>query len=190
MHPDTKALLLAAIRAEVQGDPTGRGYAGKMPAEVADLLNTPVVVQAPMTHRDVSISDVRGYLEARLVMVRLEDWINDLETPRGTARDAARTLLRITTGTGLSNFTTSTDSGRANILGLFGLLVQAGAGGLTAQHLADLTAMTLALAGPATVHTPRWSHVIAGIGGVTDETVEYPGPPNIADEALVAEALA
>jgi len=201
MHPDTKAMLLAAIRAEVQGDPTGRGYAGKKAAEVADLLNAPIVLQPPLTHRDVSISDVRGYLEARLVMVRLEDWINDLETPRGTARDAARTLLRITTGTGLSNFTTSTEGGRANILGLFGLLVQTGAGGLTAQHLADLTAMTVAPAGSPVLGPARWLVIIEGISAAptpeptqNDDGTEtqhpgYAGPPNAADEVLVKEAL-
>jgi hypothetical protein len=47
MHTDTRALLLAAIRAEVQGDPTSRGYANKTPAEIAALMNAPVVVAQP-----------------------------------------------------------------------------------------------------------------------------------------------
>lgn len=185
MHATTKALLLAAIRAEVQGDPAGRGYAGKTAAEIVALLNTPVVTEPPSAYRDVPVSDVRGFLEARLVLVRLEDWVADPETPKGDARDAARTLLRVTSGDGIENFTTSTASGRANILGIFGLLVQAGAGGLTAQHYADLTAMTIAPAGPAVVGPPRWALLIDGMSGEEG----FPGPPNAADEALVMEAL-
>lgn len=188
MHPDTLALLQAAIRAEVQGDPAKRGYGGKSAAEIANLLNAPVVAQPAATHRDVSISDVEGYLRARLLVTRLRTW--EATAEEGTPKMAALELLDIIASPRLATFTTSTDSGRANVLGLFGLLAQAGAGGITMQNLADLTAMTLAPAGPATVHAPRWSHVIAGIGGVTEEQVEYPGPPNVADDALVAEALA
>jgi hypothetical protein len=183
MHPDTKALLLAAIRAEVQADadrPSPIGYANKSAAEIAALMNAPVVVAQPATHRDVSISDVRGYLEARLVLVRLEDWIADPATPKGAARDAARTLLRVTSAPGLSNFTTSTDSGRANILGLFALLVSTGAGGLTQAHYNEIAAMTLAPPGPPVTEPARWSGLIEGL----------PGAPNAATEALIAEALA
>lgn len=200
MHPETKALLLAAIRVEVQGDPAGLGYAGKTPAEVADLLNAPIVVQAPLTHRDVSISDVEGYLRARLLVTRLRSWAANADA--GTPREAAWELLDIIASPRLMNFSTSTDSGRANILGLFGLLVQAGAGGLTAQHLADLTAMTMAPAGPPVLGPARWLVIIEGISaaptpeptqnedGTETQHPGYAGPPNAADEPLVAEALA
>jgi len=180
MHLDTKTTLLAAIRAEVESDPTQRGYAGKSPGQITALLNAPIVVAAPVKHRNVLISDVRGYLEARLVLVRLEDWVADPATPKGDARDAARTLLRVTSAPGLSEFRTGDDAGRANILGLFALLAQTGAGGLTMEHYAEIAAMTLAPAGPPTVQAPRWSALIEGIGGA----------PNAADEALIAEALA
>jgi len=179
MHPDTLAAVVAALRAELAAP----AYKGLSVAEQVAALNAPVVVAQAAGYRDVSISDVRGYLEARLVMVRLEDWIVTAE--HGIPRDAARTLLRITTGTGLNNFTTSTPTGRANVLGLFALLVQAGAGGLTLEHYSEIVAMTLAPAGPAVTSPPRWALLIEGIGGIDDQL----GPPNVADAALVMEAL-
>lgn len=185
MHSTTKALVLAAIRAEVHADPSERGYAGQTAAEIAALMNAPVVVEPAPAYRDVPVSDVRGYLEARLVLVRLEDWVADEATPLGDARDAARTLLRVTSNSGIQNFTTSTEAGRTNILGMFGLLVQAGAGGLTLAHYADLAAMTAAPAGTPVTTAPRWSMLIDGISGEQG----HPGPPNAAAEALIQEAL-
>lgn len=38
---------LAALASEVNDDPTGRGYDGKTPAEVLDLLNSPYTVANP-----------------------------------------------------------------------------------------------------------------------------------------------
>lgn len=175
MHPDLKA----AIVAEVTGDPTGRGYAGKSAAEIAALMNAPVVVTPPAAYRNVLISDVLGYLEARLVLVRLEDWIADPDTPKGAARDAARTLLRVTSGDGLAEFRTADEQGRANIFGLFSLLIQAGAGGLTLQHYSEIVAMAQ-VPGVAINASPRWSVVREGV----------PDAPGAADEALVSEALA
>ena len=186
MHPSTKGTVLAAIRAEVQADPTERGYAGQTTAEIAALMNAPVVVEPAPAYRDVPVSDVRGYLEARLVLVRLEDWVANPATPGGDARDAARTLLRVTSNSGIQNFTTSTEGGRSNILGMFGLLVQAGAGGLTLAHYAELAAMTLAPAGTPVTTAPRWALLIDGISGEEG----HPGPPNAADAALIEEALA
>lgn len=180
MHPDTRAAVVAALRAELQADPAGRGYAGKTVAEVVALLNAPV---APaVSYRDVSISDVEGYLRARLLVTRLRTWVAD--APDGMARDAARELLDIIASPRLANFTTSTPGGRANILGLFATLVAADVGGITQLHADDLAAMTLAPAGAN--GPPRWAHVIDGIGGVGNE----PGPPNAATDDLVAEALA
>lgn len=175
MHPDTLAAVLAALRAELQAPE----YAGKTAAEIVAILNAPA---APASaYRDVSISDVEGYLRARLLVTRLRAW--EATAPDGLAREAAREFLGIIASPRLSNFTTSTPSGRANILGLFATFVAVGAGGITQQHAGDLAAMTLAPGGadgPA-----RWAHVIDGIGGVGTD----PGPPNAATEDLVTEAL-
>jgi hypothetical protein len=181
MHDITLAAVHAAILAEVQDDPTQRGYAGKTRAEIAALLNAPVA--PPTAHRDVSISDVEGYLRARLLVTRLRAW--EAGAADGLARDAARELLDIIASPRLAMFTTSTDSGRANILGLFATLVAAQAGGITQQHADDLAAMTLAPAESAAAQPSRWVEIISGIGGEGNE----PGPPNAATEALVEGAL-
>lgn len=175
MHPDTMAALAARIRAEVDAGPA---YAGRTAAEIAAMLNAPVVVEQPAAHRDVLISDVEGYLRARLLVVGLREWAATAEP--SLARSAARELLDIIASPRLSLFLTSTEGGRANVLGLFGLLAAEGAGGIGAEHLADMQAMTLAPAGPPVVGPPRWAVLIEGL----------PGAPNAADEALVAEALA
>lgn len=178
MHPDMRALLVARIRAELQDDPAGLGYAGKSAAEVKLIQDAVVAVETPAGHRDVGISDVEGYLRARLLVTRLRAWAAGADG--GVAKDAALELLDIIASPRLMNLSTSTDSGRANILGLFGLLVQAGAGGLTAANLDDLTEMTVAAAAPATITPPRWVGIIEGIAEA----------PNAADIDMIAEALA
>lgn len=185
MHADTLAALNAAIVAEVAADPTQRGYAGKDAGQIAALMNLPIVVAQPATHRDVLVSDVRGYLEARLVLVRLEDWVAALDTPGGDARDAARTLLRVTDNSGITYFSTGNLAGRTNVLGLFAVLVATGAGGLTQAHYDEIAAMTLAPAGPPVTEPPRWLVVIEGIGGVGNQA----GPPNAATAELIEGAL-
>ncbi len=182
MHADTKTALLAAIRAEVQADPSELGYAGKSAGEVAALMDAPVTMIAPTAHRDVSISDVEGYLRARLILAQLRPWAE--AAPAGAAKLAALELLDIIASPRLSRFTTSTESGRANLLGLFATLVAATGGIVTQQHIDDLTAMTVEQ-GAATTGPPRWLAVIDGISGVAND----PGPPNAADEALIQEAL-
>lgn len=181
MNPVTLAALLAALRTEIADDPTARGYAGKTAAEIADLLNAPVPVAGGATHRDVSISDVEGYLRARLLVTRLRSWV--ATAPDGTAKLAALELLDIIASPRLTMFTTSTDSGRANILGLFATLVEATGGIVTQTHYDELAAMTLSTE-PAQMGPPRWAVIIEGIEGVANE----PGPPNAATEALVTEA--
>lgn len=203
MHQDTIDSLYIAIHAEVVNDPAGRGYAGKTPAEIVDLMNAPMVVQPDTVPCDVLVSDVRGYLEARLVLVRLEDWVSNPATPAGDARDAARTLLRVTGNSGITYFSTGNPVGRANVLGLFALLVAAGAGGLTQAHYDELEAMATRT-GPSETHHPRWLTVIEGIPaaptppepvGMTEDGKPifhpgYAGPPNAATVELVAGALA
>lgn len=183
MHPTTQALLLAAIRAELQADPTQRGYAGKSAGQITALLNMPIITAHPPAYRDVLISDVEGYLSARLLLVGLEDWIAGAEA--GIARQAARQFLGIIQGGRLLVFLTSDAAPRANILGLFATLCQAGAGGLTMDHYADLAAMTLAPAAPPVESAPRWSLLIDGMSGEEG----FAGPPNAAAEALVEEAI-
>lgn len=178
MNPETLAALHAAIRAEVAADPAARGYAGKTAAEIAALMNAGYSTAAPPAYRDVSISDVEGYLRARLVLARLRPWAATAED--GTAKLAALELLDIIASPRLSMFTTSTETGRANILGLFAALVAATGGIVTQTHADELAAMTFAPPAPPVEHQARWSLLIEGLAGA----------PNIADEALVAEALA
>jgi hypothetical protein len=183
VHALTRTALLQRIRDEVWNPPSGRVYAAKSAAEICDMLGERYTPSSPPTYRDVLISDVRGYLEARLVLVRLEDWWPGAAP--GDARDAARTLLRVTSSDQLKNFTTSTPSGRANIFGLFALLVAAGAGGLTQQHYDEIVAMAVVPA-PAEELPPRWESIIDGLSAEPG----HPGPPNTPDLALVEEALA
>jgi hypothetical protein len=177
MHVDAIAALLAAIRAEVQADETQRGYLGKTAGEVAALMAASIVTPAPPRYRDVSISDVEGYLRARLLVTRLRTWAT--AAPADTAKEAALELLDIIASPRLSKFTTSTDTGRANVLGLFAALVAATGGVVTQQHHDDLAAMTVAPPDPPTVLPSRWSVVIEGISGA----------PNSPTEALIAEAM-
>lgn len=177
MHPDTRAALLAAIRTEITTDPTARGYAGTA-AQMAALMAAPIVTPAPTRHRDVSISDVEGYLRARLLVTRLRSWATTAQP--GTAKEAALELLDIIASPRLSMFTTSTETGRANVMNLFASLVAATSGVVTQQHHDDLLAMTVAPADPPTVSPSRWSVLIAGRAGA----------PNAPDKAMIAEALA
>ncbi len=172
-HPE----LLARIRTEIAADEAGRGYAGKSRAEVVALMNAPVIVPGAVSPRDVSISDVEGFMEARMIPVRLADWVETAEP--GVAKDAARTLLRVIASQNLKKFTTSTTTGRANILGLFGAIATAAPHIVTPAHHADLVAMTEVRA-PSTEGAPRWSVLREGV----------PDAPGAVDEAMLAEALA
>jgi hypothetical protein len=178
MHPDTLALLLARIRTEIED----ARYGAKSPAEIANLLNQPVVTVLPPVRRNVLISDVKGYLAARLVIVRMR---RDVPSLTGTVRDIAEALLDILVDTQLREFLTAEDAKRGNVLQMFGALVASGTGGLTAEHLADIEAMTLAPAGPPIVEPPRWQMIIDGIAGIDNA----PGPPNAADADLIQEAI-
>lgn len=178
-HPD----LLAALAAEIASDPSQRGYAGKSAGQITALMNAPVVVASAAAHRDVSISDVEGYLRARLLVTKLRSWAEAAEA--GTPREAALELLDIIASPRLQNFSTGTASGRANILGLFALLVAAGAGGMTQEHADDLAAMTLAEPGAPTTLHPRWVDVVLSLPFEVRA-----GLPNVVTEAMIDEALA
>lgn len=179
MHPDIRSAILA----EVAGDRAGRGYAGKSAAEVATLMNAPVLVTPPATYRDVSISDVEGYLRERLILAQLRPWA--AATSAGTAKLAALELLDIIASPRLSRFTTSTDTGRANILGLFAALVAATGGIVTQQHYDDLAAMTVEPAGTPVAHHPRWVDVMLSLPPDAAD-----GLPNEVTPEMIAEALA
>jgi hypothetical protein len=168
--------LAEAIATEIQTDPAARGYAGKAAAEIAALMAAPVETQGPTQHRDVSISDVEGYLRARLLVTRLRKWV--AADPGGTAQMAAEELLDIIASPRLAMFTTSTEAGRSNILGLFAALVAATGGIVTQQHHDELAAMTLKPPMPGFAPS-RWAVLIEGRGGA----------PNAPDESLIAEAM-
>lgn len=181
MGPEALALLQARIRAEVQANPAT--YSGKSAAEIAALMSAPVVVAAPAAHRDVSISDVEGYLRARLILAQLRPWTE--AAPAGTAKLAALELLDIIASPRLSRFTTSTDTGRANILGLFAVLVAATGGIVTQQHYDDLAAMTVDPAGAPVTRHPRWVDVMLSL-----PPEAAAGLPNEVTPEMIAEALA
>lgn len=204
MHPDTRAAVVAALRVELTTDPAGLGYAGKGAQAIADLLNASVVTQPAQVYQDVLISDVEGYLAARLLLVGIKDWIGTA-TP-GPARQAARQLIDIIEGGRLRVFLTSDANRRVTVLSMFSGLCQIGAGGLTMQNYADIEAMTLAPAMlSATVGQPRWAHVVDGISAAPTPTEPigltaddppkpiphpgYSGPPWGATPDLVTEAL-
>lgn len=183
MHADTKAALLAAIRAELQADPSERGYAGKSAGQIAALMNAPITVVAAATYRDVLVSDVEEYLEDQLAMQGLIDWIENNQGD-SQALTIAKTLRRVMSGGRLSRFLTADPGKRANVLGMFQVLAQTEGTGITQAHADALAAMTI-VHEITTEAPPRWFSVTDGIGGVGNE----PGPPNAADEALIQEAL-
>ena len=105
---------------------------------MAALLAAPIVTPAPTRYCNVSISDVEGYLRARLLVTRLRSWA--ATAPAGTAKEAALELLDIIASPRLAMFTTETETGRGNIMGLFAALVAATNGVVTQQHHDDLLA--------------------------------------------------
>jgi hypothetical protein len=180
MDPD----VLAAIRAEIQADPMGRGYALHSSADnVADLLNEAFDVPAPAAFQDVPVSSVEGYMRLRRHIVRLRRWVAAAEP--SDLRDFAEELLEMIAAGSVKNFETSNPGKRAAILGAFEGLAQAGAGGFSAQSLADLAAMTVAPPGPPTRHHPRWVAVMLAL---PPELAT--GLPNEVTTDMVAEALA
>lgn len=179
LHP----ALQAAIAAEIADDPAARGYANKSAAEAAALMNASYEVAQPSTHRDVTISDVEGYLRTRLIIARLRPWAEAAQD--GTAKLAALELLDIIASPRLATFTTSTESGRANVMGLFAALVAATGGIVTQQHHDELLAMTVAPAGEPTRHHPRWLSLMTALPVEAAD-----GLPNEITSDMIVEALA
>jgi len=179
LHPDVKA----ALAAEIAGDPAGRGYAGKSASERAALMSEGYAIAPAQTYRNVLISDVKGYLAARLVIVRLRRGLTDM--PEGQARDIAEALLDILHDTQLREFLTADEELRNNVLGMFAVLAQAGAGGLTLQHYADIVAMTVAPAEAPVRHHSRWLDLMLAL-----KPEAAAGLPNEVDAGMIAEALA
>lgn len=183
MHPITHAAVIAALRAELQSDPTARGYAGKAAAELLDLLNAPIVTAAAQAYRDVPVSSVEGYMRLRRHIVRLRRWV--AEAPVSDLRDFAEEMLDMMAAANVQVFETSVPAKRTAILGAFAGLAEIGAGGFNAQSLADLTAMTLAPAGPDAVTACRWAVLMDGLSAEEG----YAGPPNACALDLIEEAL-
>jgi hypothetical protein len=179
MSPDA----LAAIRAEIEADPMGRGYAGHTAAEQAALFNAGFDVPAPPALQDVPVSTVEGYMRLRRHIVRLRRWVAAAEP--SDLRDFAEELLEMIAAGTVKNFETSNPGKRAAILGAFEGLAQAGAGGFGAQSLADLAAMTIAPPGAPTRHHSRWLAVMLAL---PPELAT--GLPNEITAEMVAEALA
>lgn len=182
MDADTRAALLAAIRAEVEADPTARGYAGKSAGEIAALLSAPIVVAAPVEYRDVPVSSVEGYMRLRTHIVKLTRWV--AAQPVSDLRDFAEELLGMIAAANVGVFQTSDPDKRAGILGAFAALAAVGAGGFTAQSVVDLTAMTVAPAVAPTVGNPRWLDVMLSL-----PYADRAGMPNEIAADDVAEAL-
>jgi hypothetical protein len=158
-----------ALRALV----TGAGpYAAISPDDAEVALNAPAERPAEPAYRDVLISDVEGYLAARLVLVGLDDWIET--APSGIAKQAARQLVQIIRGGRITVFLTSDKVRRESVFGLFALLTQAGAGGLTLEHYADIVAMAIKPAPPPIA--PR-------------EQIDWPGPRIWAADVIAARAM-
>jgi hypothetical protein len=158
-----------ALRSLVIG---GGPYANLTAEEAEAALNTPAAQSTEPAYRDVLISDVEGYLAARLVLVGLDDWIET--APSGIAKQAARQLVQIIRGGRITVFLTSDKVRRESVFGLFALLTQAGAGGLTLEHYADIVAM--AIAPPSPTITPR-------------EQIGWPGPRIWASDVISARKM-
>lgn len=172
----------AAIAAEIVGDPTRRGYDGKDAAARAALINAPYEVTPTASYRHVLISDVKGYLAAKLVLVRLRREVPSME---GVVRDVAEALLDILNDTQLKEFLTGIPEKRTNVLGMFAALLATGAGGLTQKHYDEIAAMTVAPPGPAVKHHPRWVDVMLSL-----RSADAAGLPNEITAEMIAEALA
>ena len=202
MHATTRAVLLQAIRGEIDADPTGRGYGGKSAAQIAALMSAPVPQAAPEPEqRAFKWGDARGIAQAHgcwpFIVLRarktpamppagVEDWailaaINAVSTEREQVIDAADENE-------WAAFTGGIQAFRA-----VGDLTQAAATAILALGTHQPPTPPDGIA--------RWLAVIDGISAAETpapvaqddgtETVHpgYAGPPNAADEALIQEAL-
>lgn len=52
MDQKAKEEYLKRLKDEIQKDPKGRGYAGKTPKEIADLINGPIIIKEDITYHN------------------------------------------------------------------------------------------------------------------------------------------
>lgn len=203
MHDATKALLLAAIRAEVQADPTERGYAGKTAAEIAALMSVPVPAPIPEPeHRPFAWGEARGIAQAHgcwpMIVLRAR---GTPSMPPQTAEDGA--ILAAINAVSTEREQKIDASNPAE----WGAFSQGVAAFLAVGDLTSAAANAILALGtyqpPAPPDGPaRWVVVIDGIsaeptppdvldddGNVVERHPGYAGPPNAAAEALIQEAL-
>jgi hypothetical protein len=187
MHAQTKTALFSAIRAEVQGDPAQRGYAGKTATQIAALMAAPVPAPTPdPVPRAFKWGDARGIAQSHgcwpLIVLRARATPT---IPPATVTDGAVLAAINAVSTEREQVIDATDAA----------VWQAFTTGIAAfRAVGDLTeaAVTAILAlGTEQPPTPpagpsRWLVVIDGIGGVGN----LPGPPNGPDAALIGEAMA
>lgn len=198
MYPDTHAELLAAIRAELQADPTSLGYAGKSAAEIAALMNAPQPAPVPQPEPRPF-----RWRQAKAIAQMHVRWAFIVLRARGTpavppttAADWATVAAINATSMADDQEIDPTDAAKWTAF-TDGLAAFVTSGDLT-QPIADEIAALGTYQPPQPPPLPaRWSLVIDGLSAApTPETAEgedphpgYAGPPNAADETLIAEAL-
>lgn len=178
--------LADRIRVEISEDPAGRGYAEKSVAEIATLMGQPVPQAVPAPHpRPFRWREARGLAQ------RLGWWpwavARARQTPSlpiASVEDAAilaaigavemheDQLIEPADPTTWDEFTQCLD-----------LFVAVG-------DLPSDVAAAIRAVGVEQPPTPpdglsRWAALIDGVGGVNGE----PGPANVPDEAMIAEAI-
>ena len=198
MHASTEAALLAAIRAELQANPAT--YAGKSAAEIAALMNAPVVAAAPSPQP-------RAFLwrSAKALAQEYGRWALIALRARGTPATPPASAADFAVLTALNAISMADDQQIdpahpvkwATFCG--GLASLVAVGDLTAEIAAEIEALGAYQPPPPPPSHPRWLDVIDGISaaetpaGLGEDGRPHPGyagPPNAASEELIAEALA
>lgn len=109
---------------------------GNVAAKLVSLNAT--MVAGP--NQDVAVGAVEAYLGLRGILAAMEDWLGSVSTP-GTARTAARELLRTIGSPHVSVFQMSDATTYATISGMLSALAALSPPLLSAQNVSDLLAM-------------------------------------------------
>ena len=153
---DQKAIAL--LKAEIANDPARRGYAGKTPTEVADLLNSPWIEAGVPIKQAATVSPSEFF--GRFT----PDEAAAIDAARGSNKILAWFFKQLDLAQG------RIDLGDQRIQQGLGMLVQAGL--LTAQRMGAVLSAPPDLPGPDIERNPRIMDIFMGVEGAPNMVTE------------------